>query len=271
MDHHWVGDPTVSWAAMTYTEILETAETDGSILVVPTGSLEQHGYHLPTATDSVLVNAIAQEGTTRVAGTVPVVVTPPLWTGRSPHHLSLGGTVSLDTRGLLDTLWQVAETALRNGFDALVFLNGHGGNASVVTDAVSEVGTAHPAVEVLGLTYFSLAADVVDGIRDSPTGGVSHGGEFETSLMLHVRPELVREDRITGTRRDEPYDAARQDLFVDGPLAVHREFDEYSDSGAVGDPELATGDKGRDLYDHIASNLGDLLTVVHERNGASSN
>ncbi|EMA38160.1 creatininase family protein [Halococcus hamelinensis] len=271
MEHHWVGEPAVSWAAMTYANVLDVAERDGSILVVPTGSLEQHGFHLPTATDSILVNAVAQEGATRTSETVPVVVTPPIWTGRSPHHLSLGGTVSLDTRGLLETLRQVAETALRNGFDALVFLNGHGGNASVVTDAVSEVGTAHPSVEVLGLTYFSLAADVVDGIRDSPTGGVSHGGEFETSLMLHVCPELVREDRITGTRRDEPYDAARQDLFVDGPLAVHREFDEYSDSGAVGDPEQASDSKGRELYDHIAANLGDLLTVIHDQNEARSN
>lgn len=255
-----------SWTAMTYSELTETAQQDGSILIVPVGSLEQHGDHLPTATDSILVNAIAHHGAECTPEDIPLVITPPIWTGRSPHHLSFGGTVSLDTNALLEVLQQIADTALENGFDAILLLNGHGGNSSVITDAVSEIGVQHSSVEVLGLSYFSLSEPIIDQIRESEIGGISHGGEFETSLMLYLHPDLVHRDQIAGTQREEPYSLARQDLFEDGPLSVYRPFTEYSDSGAVGEPGLATAEKGQRLHSFLGESLSTLLCEIHERN-----
>lgn len=256
----------VSWASKPYPEIVETAEEEGSILIVPVGSLEQHGHHLPVSTDTLLVEAVAHAGAEQVHDAVPVLVTPTVWSGRSPHHLPFGGTASLETPTLLDVLSNVAETALENGFDALLFLNGHGGNMSVVSDAVTAIGDSHPDREILGLTYFHLAEEVIDQVRDSEPGGISHGGELETSLMLHLHPELVEEDQIEGMRRDEPYERGRQDLFEDGPLDVYRTFDEYSHSGAIGAPDLATAAKGRELLDHLESELGELLGEIHSQN-----
>ncbi|WP_129116335.1 creatininase family protein [Halegenticoccus tardaugens] len=256
----------VAWMSKSYPDIVDTAEEDGSMVIVPVGSTEQHGHHLPVSTDTLLVESVAHAGAAQVRGSVPVLVMPTVWSGRSPHHLPFGGTISLRTTTLLSTLSEIADTALENGFDALLFLNGHGGNMSVVSDGVTEVGDRHPDREILGLTYFHLAETVIDDIRESDPGGISHGGELETSLMLHVHPELVERDRITGTRRDEPYELGRQDLFVDGPLAVYRTFDEYSQSGAIGAPELATADKGRQLFEHLQSELGDLLCEIHTQN-----
>ncbi|WP_458190074.1 creatininase family protein [Haladaptatus sp. NG-WS-4] len=252
-----------------YAEIVDTAAEDGSVLIVPVGSLEQHGYHLPVATDTLLVEAVAHAGAEHVHKSLPVLVTPTIWSGRSPHHLPFGGTVSLDTTTLLNVLSEVAETAFENDFDALLFLNGHGGNMSVIADAVSEVGDDHPDREVLGLTYFHLANEVVAGVRESDVGGISHGGEFETSLMLHLHPDLVHEDRVEGTRRDEPYKHGRQDLFADGPLSVYRTFDEYSHSGAIGAPELASADKGQRFFDRLERELGELLREIHAQNSES--
>lgn len=195
------------------------------------GSIEHHGRHLPVGTDTILVTGVANLVAERVADSMPLLVTPPVWTGHSSHHVPLGGTISLSDDTLRSVLVETADSALENGFDAVLFLNGHGGNASLISTTTSTVGADHPDTEVLGLTYFTLAESFMDDIRESEAGGMAHGGEFETSLMLHLRPELVREDEIEGTYMDEPYEHSGTDLLESGPLSVYRTFDGYSESG----------------------------------------
>jgi len=257
-DHEWAGQP--------YAAVREVAETDGSVLVVPVGSIEQHGYHLPVATDTILVDAVVDGGTEQTGSDVPVLVTPPVWSGFSPHHLPFGGTLSLDLEDLRAVLEDVARTGVENGFDAVCFVNGHGGNAALVDAVVSTVGTATEA-EVLGTTYFSLATDEIEALRDSDTGGMAHGGEYETSLMLHLRPDLVADEaQRVGTLWDEHYEWGGSDLLEGGPVAVYRSFDEYSESGAIGAPELASAEKGERIYDIVTSELAALLVAIHEHN-----
>lgn len=259
----------VAWMAKSYQSIISTAKKNGSILIIPVGSLEQHGYHLPVSTDTLLVNAVAYAGAEHVHKSLPVLVTPAIWSGRSPHHLPFGGTISLETTTLLNLLSEIAETSLENGFDAVLFLNGHAGNMPAVSSAVSDVGEDHPDCEVLGMTYFHLAEPVADEIRESDLGGISHGGEFETSLLLHLYPELVDEERVEGTYRDEPYEHGRQDLFADGPLSIYRTFDEYTQSGAIGAPEYATADKGKRLFECLKIELSSVLREIHIQNGGT--
>lgn len=255
-----------NWSAHTAPEIRELASEDGSILVVPIGSIEQHGQHLPVATDSLLVSAVAQLGVERVHEDVPILNLPTFWSGYSPHHLSFGGTVSLEFEHMQRALEDVADSALSNGFDAVLLLNGHGGNAALVDGAVSTIGTDHPEAEVLGLTYFTLAESFIDDIRDSDPGGMGHGGEFETSLMLHLYEELVRTDELEGTPMDEPYDHALDDMFAGGPLGVYRDFEEYSETGAIGDPELASAAKGEQIYEQLGNELEEILRQIHDQN-----
>ncbi|WP_233752317.1 creatininase family protein [Halorussus halophilus] len=135
---------SVAWATKTRREIRETGTADGSVVVVPVGSIEQHGHHLPVATDTLLADAVAHHGAERAGGDVPLLVTPPVWTGFSPHHTSLGGTLTLELEDLLAILEQVADNALENDFDGVCFVNGHGGNASIIDNAVSTVGKSSP-------------------------------------------------------------------------------------------------------------------------------
>lgn len=261
-----IGAGTFDWAGRTHGEIAEVAAADGSVLVLPIGSIEQHGHHLPVATDTILVDAVARLGAERVADDVPILVGPPFWAGFSPHHLPFGGTLSLEFDTMLAAVEEVADAALENGFDALVLLNGHGGNKSLVGAATSTVGEAHPDAEVLGLTYFDLATSFADDVRDSDVGGMAHGGEFETSLMLHLRPDLVREDAMEAPDLDEPYDRGVQDLLVPGPLAVYRGFDEYSETGAIGDPTVANAETGERIYELLGDELQEVLAAVHRNN-----
>lgn len=257
-------DPqSVTWAAQTRNEILETGSATGSVVVVPVGSIEQHGNHLPVATDTLLADAVATLGAERVDA--PVLVTPPVWSGYSPHHVSLGGTLTLDLEELVALLEDVASSALKNGFDGVCFVNGHGGNASIVDAVVSTVGQSHPDREVTGVTYFQLAKSFIAEIRESDTGGMAHGGEFETSLMLHLYPDLVREEDADAEYLDEPYERGIQDLLVGGPLSTYRPFAEYSDSGAIGDPSLATAEKGAELFDRLGDELAEIFQHVSDQ------
>lgn len=253
-----------AFATKTRLEIDDVASQSGSVLVVPVGSVEQHGHHLPVATDTLLADAVAHLGAERVADEQPTLVAPPVWTGYSPHHLSLGGTLTADADQLVELLEAVADSAAELGFDGVLLVNGHGGNGPSVGVAVSTIGDAHPALEVAGVTYFELAEPFVDEIRESDTGGMAHGGEFETSLLLHLHPDLVRED-ADAEYLDEPYDRGIKDLLEGGPVASYTEFEEYSESGAIGDPDLASAEKGAELFDRLGDELADVLRTVHRQ------
>jgi len=258
------GSGTHQFGGRTAGEITEIAGESGSLLVVPVGSLEQHGEHLPVATDTVLVGSVV-DGALEKLGDLPVLSTPAVWCGYSPHHLSLGGTVSGEFGTLESHLEEVAATRLSNGFDAILFVNGHGGNTALIKTVVSEVGYEHERVEALGVTYFELADDLIRAVRDSDPGGMAHGGEFETSLMLFLDPESIGDHR-PAEYLDEPYDLGGRDLIEGGPLAVYRAFEEYSASGAIGDPSLASAEKGETLFDGLTDALATLCREVHDRN-----
>lgn len=255
--------PRVSLGELTYEGIHEVAGRDGSILVVPVGSLEQHGPHLPVLTDSVLAEEVALLGARRVAEEVPILVTPAFWTGLSPHHLPFGGTVSLSVDHMLDALEDVAETLLPNGFDALLFLNGHGGNGPVVGAALNTIGPAHPEVDVLSLMYFDLLAPHAAEIREGEVAG-THAGEIETALMTHLRPELVHEDRAEPVEHATAYPSAGSGIFDPGPLSVYRPYDAYTPTGSAGDPTAATAEGGERIFGLIGDELEAVLREVHE-------
>lgn len=262
--HHSGGPAVQSFGTLPAPEISEIAGADGSILIVPVGSIEQHGEHLPVATDTILVSEVVSAAVERLDD-VPVLTTPAVWSGYSPHHLSFGGTLSGEFSTLQSLLLEIGTTGLGNGFDAILFVNGHGGNSALIDSSVSELGIDQPDAEVLGLTYFELATGFIDEIRDSKPGGMAHGGEFETSLLLHLYPELVGDDR-PAEYLDEPYDLGETDLHEGGPLAVYRSFEEYSASGAIGDPSVASADKGAQLLEKLANELATCLGDIHRRN-----
>jgi len=266
-------DPATSLAARPAPEIRDVAAEPGSILVVPVGSVEQHGEHLPVATDSLLAEAVAHGGVVEASGStedgsaVPALVAPAVWTGYSPHHLPFGGTLTLGFERLLGVLEDLAASGLHtedgSGFDGVLLVNGHGGNAALVDGAVSTIGVAHPDAEVVGVTYFELAAGLLDDVRESEPGGMAHAGEFETSLMLHLYPELVGDDQ-PAEPLETPYDRGGKDLLEGGPVSAYRPFDEFSESGAIGAPEYASVETGAEIFALVTAELASLLGEMHD-------
>ncbi|UTF55681.1 creatininase family protein [Natronosalvus rutilus] len=260
------GSQPTAWAGKTAAEIKAIAEEDGSILVLPVGSIEQHGPHLPVSTDTICADALAHEGAKLVMDEIPILIGPAQWAGNSPYHVGFPGRIDVTFSKLVEFYEEMASSALETGFDALLFLNGHGGNHNAIGGASKAIGLDHPDIEVLAITYFGLAADFIDEIRDSKPGGMNHAGELETSIMMHLRPDLVRGDLIEGANLDEPYTHAYDDMFVGGPLSVHRLEEEYSENGAVGNPEFASAEKGKEIFEKLCTEMRILFEEIYEQN-----
>lgn len=169
-------------------EDLRRAAPD-SLVVLPLGATEQHGPHLATGTDYFTVEAIAREAS--LIAEVPTIVTPALPFGSSDHHLVFGGTLSLSTATYYAVLKELLLSLVRDGFRQVFLLNGHGGNHELAQLAVRDVALEHPLKAAAG-SYWTIAWDAlveVGAHRERRLPG--HAGDFETSMMMGLRPDLV--------------------------------------------------------------------------------
>jgi creatinine amidohydrolase len=227
-------------------------------VVVPTGSIEQHGPHLPLDTDSFLCASVAEAAAARARETGPVLVTPTACFGSSEHHMAFPGTVTLRPETFTQGVAQICGSLARHGLRRHLVVNGHGGNSALLAAAVQQLEFEAP-VHVLTVDYWTLARPVIADVRESPTGGMAHACEFETSLMLHLRPQSVRRERISREIVEPRYAAERFDLFESSGVSAHWKTHELSKSGVMGAPDLATQEKGRRLFEACTEGLASLI------------
>ena len=244
---------------MTRDELNEIAAA-GGVAVVPTGSLEQHGAHLPVGTDSLLAETVSRAAVSEaIEEEAEAVVFPAVWTGFSPHHVPLGGTVSVRKETLLALLEDVCISLFQTGFRYVLLVNGHGGNRPITSLVAGDLGTSRPDVAVGELSYVHLAADIIAEVRVGEPGSAYHAGEVETALMLHLFSESVRMERA----RDDPTTPLTSysgtDMFVGGPLGTRWTYDRLTDDGVRGEPTLATAENGEALFEAIVAELADLI------------
>jgi creatinine amidohydrolase len=204
-----------------------------TVVVIPVGALEQHGPHLPLATDTILVEEVARRAAALVPGTV---VGPTVPISSSDHHLPYGATASLSTSTLIQALTDAVESLLSSGFASVFLLNGHGGNVEIIRLVARDVGIRRSAFAGSG-SYFELAADRLAAAGAGDVGLVpGHAGAFETSMMLAIHPELVRLPSVP--HRERPAEGWA------GPKAYHfatpapfRAPDGFSDTPDAGSAE----------------------------------
>jgi creatinine amidohydrolase len=193
-------------------------------LLVPLGSLEQHGPHLPLDTDTRIAVAVARGAATARHG---VAVAPAVAFGSSGEHAGFPGTLSIGTSALTSVLVELGRDATRD-WDSLLFVNAHGGNAEAVSGAV-----AHLRSEGRRCGAFNVA----------PASGDAHAGLTETALLLHLDPSVVRlELAAPGERR--PVSELMDRLRAGGVRPV-------SANGVLGDPTGATAAQGARLLDEL--------------------
>jgi creatinine amidohydrolase len=220
--------PRVRLAELNRDELRVIAQ-NGGVAIIPIAATEQHGPHLPTGTDTISTDHVVLQAAESLAGRVPVVVSPILPYGCSAHHLPFGATASLSPQAMLAVLLDLGGSLVGSGFTKILIVNGHGGNHSVMQVAAAELSQRHGVV-VAAASWWQLAEDELIARGALESGDVpGHAGAFETSIMLALHPELVRDlpDRpVTGPGRvglkaplmvRHPDDWAAIDGFTDSP------------------------------------------------------
>lgn len=211
------------------------------VVLVPTGSLEQHGPHLPLFTDSLIATAVAQ-GVERNLQE-DVLLTPTLWMGASGHHLAFPGTISASFEAYEGAITSLVESLLPHGFRKFYFLNGHGGNTEPNGVALRKLKARFGTALFGHLGYFALITDEIASILDGPAKDMRHACEAEASLIMHLHPDLVRIDKL----RDDG-------LKTEPPLkGVVLHFDEFTEEGSLGYATLATKEKGAKIFEAAVS------------------
>lgn len=245
----------IEWWRLKAADINALAARD-AVVIVPVGSTEQHGPHLPTQVDSLLVGEIARRAARQVAATTPIVVAPTVWSGLAEHHMSLGGTLSLDFATFLALLRCICRSLVRQGFRRILLLNGHGGNIAALTVVVNELAVELGA-PIATTSYWPLA-DAAFGRILERQKTVRHACEAETSMMLAIAPELVEMARAT----EAVGPTGRELAEVVGSKAVHRwrSFKSRTHHGAIGDPRTASAEKGERLLVAAAEAVAKVVT-----------
>jgi creatinine amidohydrolase len=226
------------------------------LAIVPVGATEQHGPHLPLGTDTLLASAVAEA---IVAGTPGVMLGPALALGSSEHHMAVPGTVSLPAPVFVATISAVCRSLNTAGL-RVVLLNGHGGNRAPLAVALTEL--AAERIRVHAFTYWELLADVATAEFGDPAA-CGHACALETSLMLHLHPELVRQPLIP--RGASPAAWPDPQMFSNDVVQVVRPFDELSPNGVIGRPSLATAEIGQRLFEEaVARGVREIERIVGE-------
>ena len=224
-------------------------------VVIPIAALEQHGHHLPVFTDSILLGEVLRR--VKLDLKELVLFTPLYWLGNSEHHLDFPGTMTAAPRTYLDSLCEMADNFIRNGFRRIVFVNGHGGNIVPAQQATFELRQKYRTrndLLLLSATYWIVGADPlrdVPGLRQDRMG---HACEWETSMMMSVAPHLVAGD--VKAVPDIPFGRAFE--------PAHRAWvmTDRSTPGHIGFPQFASAEKGEALFRSFAPAVAALLARV---------
>jgi creatinine amidohydrolase len=245
----------MKWDKLTTHEI---GALDRSIpVILNIAAIEQHGPHLPLDTDARIGAHFLETLDARRPDRV--LILPPVVVCASEHHMSFPGTLTVQHKTLLAYVSDILASVAAHGFRNILLFNSHGGNQAIGQVILESFGSRHPGIRIGMLTWWRIAAEVLLEVQESSFGGVGHACEFETSLMLHLDEASVRRDRIPGRSHVMTYDWANSDLLRGSRGSLFRTMAEISGgSGVVGDPTLATAEKGK----RITAIVVDALTEI---------
>ncbi len=243
--------PSVMWKELT-AEDLRAKAAAKAIVVLPVASMEQHGPHLPVGVDTYLCEGVCKAGAE--LANVPVVVAPTLWCGMAEHHMAYGGTFTFDIPTYRAVLLCFLKSIERHGFKRVFIVNGHGGNIAALNSFLPEFAR-ETALKVLAATYFELSAsDIAPFLEDQKP--VHHACEVETSLMMVIAPDTVKQERFGEAHGMLGMDVSK---VLRGPPARFHAFKDVTPSGVIGDARRASKAKGEKVLAACAAGLAAVL------------
>ncbi len=231
---------------LTWPELRASAATD-PVVVLPVGTTEQHGPHLPLSTDYLTAGTIARAAVEQIYP--HALVMEPVPYSFNEHHMDFPGTINIDAHTIIDYITAIGTSVAHHGFKRIVLFNGHGSNVPFLDVAARMITNKTESICAL-VSWWSLLKPEDLAWRESPfPGGLSHGCEAETSLLLHITPDLV--DMTQAVRTMDEVQTSENiwwDLAGSSGVFFQEFFSRNTTTGVQGDPTLATEEKGRLLY-----------------------
>jgi creatinine amidohydrolase len=245
---------TVHWQEMLRHELLAALEHD-PVVIVPVGSVEQHGPHCPMDVDISHTQALAVE-TARAITDFPVIVAPPVWCGLTHYNMGEIGTITLSVETFIAFVSAVCRSIWANGFHRIILVNGHGGNRDICR--VISTKLAEEDIWVLPITYWEMVWPVLTDGAETDHGFIGHGGEWETSLQLYLRPTLIDRSRMVADA-ERPGFSPEVRAFTGFP-----ERRREREHGVHGNPMTASPEKGELLFSAAKDRLVAVCREYHQ-------
>lgn len=253
---------------LTWPEVNE-AVAMGKIPILPTGSVEQHGHHLPLKVDHLCATAVATEAA-RLRPDIGLVL-PPINYGYLHHVMDFPGSLNVHYEHFIQYVLDICKSLAYHGFKKMILVNGHGSNAPLV-ELVGRRLILETDASCAFCSWWQLLdldPNFKNKWRESVfPGGCAHAGELETSMLLYLAPDSVRKDKI----RTEISKTNRMgskfiwsDLFGSGAMGLVEWTSQYSDTGVMGEAEKATAEKGKLVFEEASRNLAEFLAEYKDR------
>ncbi len=248
------------WDQLTSPEI---DALDRSIpVILPVAAIEQHGTHLPLATDRMIGEYFCQQ----LHKDIPdnVLILPVMSVGCSEHHLDFRGSLTLQHDTFLRQAEDILGSVALHGFKNLIIYNSHGGNLGISQVIVEHFGNRHPECRIVLITWWKIVAEDLFDLNETGAGGVGHAGEFETSLMMLIAPELVHHDKIEGKQNQQSFEWATGDLLRGPKASLYRSMKTMTPNGVFGDVRMVSAEKGQKITEIAVGALKKIVLDLYQ-------
>lgn len=247
--------PYLSWS-----QIAALPDKANIPIVLPAGSVEQHGPHLPCLVDSIIAAGVMGHALARLPAEVPAYALPPITYGKSDEHLHFPGTVTLEGTTLLATVTEIGESVYRMGFRKLLIVNAHGGQPQVMEMAARELRLRHGDYQVLPHFVWRVPHVAGQFMTDREKRLSMHAGHAETAILMALAPETVHMEHAVA---NYPPEFPSKVLSADGRPAAAWTARDFGPSGIIGDPLPATPAQGQAILDSLADSWAQGLRDLH--------
>ncbi len=259
------GIPTLEVPGKGVIPLVHLGERD-KVVILPIGHTEQHGYHSPLSTDTLIIEAIAKG--TAAAASEQAFSLPVFPYGVSTHRRSFPGTFNVGGRAFEDFWLAVVDTLVTAGFTRFYLVNGHGGNSSFLVNVVKYAGEKYPQIFcATAFLYLSGPKGIaaLEAKRQSGLGGMGHACELETSLILHLRPELIHLERAVDETNFVTTPSYYMDWIEGGALTANPPWEDDTRTGAYGAGSLGTAEKGKYWLEAAIAEKVEHVGEIHEQ------
>jgi len=252
----WIPDSR-NFAYLNWKQV-EALPRDATLLILPTAAIEQHGHHLPLATDTLINNLLLGKALEKLPASLPVYALPPICYGKSNEHIGFPGTLSVSAVTFMAVVRDLGASIAASGFKKLVLYNTHGGNSSLV-DVMARDLRAEFGLRTFAL--FGSGGITFDGLSDREKAYGFHAGEIETAFLLSATPELVD---TTAYTVNYIADVEKPDLLrpENAPATFAWLTRDIAASGVMGDPRPATAENGARWVDMAATRIASALEAM---------